>query len=376
MHRRALVVGAGIGGLAVGRSLRDAGFEVEILERTSDLTPQGAGISLWPNATRVLRDLGVAGALPKAELFPDSGLRRWDGRLLATTDVAAIEQRYGAPMLFLRRTTLHSALLDGGIRELVRNDAEVVQVGESASRVQAQLRNGECIEADVLIGADGIHSNVRAGLLDDGPPNPSGLLAYRALTDPPPFELPMGEYWGAGRVFGTVLLDGGRLFWFATKQASGDEPPEPDPIPGLLERHRNWTPEIVKVIEATQPQDVMRHELFDRKPTKKWVGDRIALLGDAAHPMFPFLGQGACQALEDAQALGQTLSAYADIPTALRAYQAQRQDRAARITTMSRRVGRLAHVRSAPLRAVRDRVLAMTPERARVRQIDAIVNGG
>lgn len=371
---RALVVGAGIGGLAAGRVLREAGWEVQILERAADLAPQGAGITLWPNASRILGDLGVAESLPRTrEHSSDSGLRRWDGRLLVSTDIGAIERRFGAPMLFLQRTTLHGALLNGGIRELVRTDAEVIAVSDSTDRVQVQLQNGEGLEADVLIGADGIGSKIRAGLLDDGPPTPSGLLAYRALTDPPPFDFPMGEYWGPGRVFGAVLLDGDRLFWFASKRGDADEAPESDPLPGLLERHRDWAPGIARVIESTPSQEVMRHALFDRKPTRRWVGKRVALLGDAIHPMFPFLGQGACQAIEDAQALGQVLRPGADIPTALREYQSRRWRRVAWITKKSRSTGRLAHIRAAPLRGVRDLAVSTVPERARMRQIDRIV---
>lgn len=374
MTRRALVVGAGIGGLAAARMLLEAGFEVKVLERSPDLHPQGAGVSLWPNAVRVLRELGLAEALPRAgEFRADAGLRRWDGRLLAPTDPEAIERRYGEPMLLLQRTTLHDALLTGGIRELVQTDAEATKVSESGGRVQAELRGGESFDADLLIGADGVRSRVRAALLNDGPPRSSGLLAYRAIIDSPPLELGLGEYWGRGRVFGLVPVDGNRLYWFATRRTSGDEPPESDPIPGLLERHRGWAPEIGKVVEATPPQEVMRHDLLDRRPTGRWTGERIALLGDAAHPMLPFLGQGACQALEDAQALGHALLAEADIPAALRTYEARRRKRAARIVTGSRHMGRLAHLRAAPLRAMRDRAMAMTPERVRMRQLDSIV---
>jgi 2-polyprenyl-6-methoxyphenol hydroxylase-like FAD-dependent oxidoreductase len=132
-------------------------------------------------------------------------------------------------------------------------------------------------------------------------------------------------------------------------------------------------PEIAKVIEATESPSVVRHELFDRKPIKSWVEGHVALLGDAAHPMLPFLGQGACQALEDAQALGQALETTDSISTALRAYQAQRQRRVARIVVASRRIGRLAHMRSKPLRAARDKAIAMAPERARMRQLDSVI---
>ncbi len=373
MRRRAVVVGAGIGGLAAGRALREAGFEISILERSRSLRPEGAGISLWPNATRVLRSFGITD-LPSSRVFPGTGgLHRWNGRTIMKIDIGQIEQRYGAPMLFLRRTTLHEALLGDGIGESVRTGAEVVGVEESAKRVRAVLRDGETVEADLLVGADGIRSKVRAALLADGPPRSTGLFAYRALTDLPSFEFEAGEYWGPGRVFGLVPVDGDRLFWLATKRIAGEEPNEADPIPGLLERHRGWSPAIPRIIEGTKPEEVMRHELFDRKPTKRWVGERVALLGDAVHPMHPFLGQGACQALEDAQAIGRTVRAHADVPVALRAYQEQRRRRAAFITVGSRRVGLIAHVRSAPLRAVRDRMFALTPERMRMRQNDAIV---
>lgn len=367
------MVGGGIGGLAVGRLLRDADFEVEILERASHLVPGGAGISLWPNATRVLRSMGVGELLPRPRSFPGSGLHRWDGRLLLPTDIGEVEQRYGAPMLFLRRTTLHGALLSGGVEELVRTGVEVVEVEETRSEVRATTRDGESFRGDFLIGADGVNSRVRQALLGDGPPTPRGIVAFRALIDPPPLELGMGEYWGPGRVFGLVPVDGGKLFWLATRRGNPAEVPEPDPIPGLLERHRGWAPEIPTVIEATPSEEILQHALVDRKPTRRWARGRIALLGDAVHPMLPFLGQGACQALEDAEALAGQLRASTDVQAALLAYQERRRKRAARLVGDSRRVGRLAHLRAAPLRAVRDRAVAMTPERLRNRQIDAVV---
>lgn len=374
MRRRALVVGAGIGGLAAGRVLREAGFEVSILERAPDLKPTGAGISLWPNATHVLRRLGVAGDLPGSKAFsPSSGLHRWDGRLIVTLDLMEIERRHGAPMLFLQRTTLHDALLRGGIRELVRANAEVVDVEESTDGVRAVLRDGETVEADLLVGADGIRSKVRATLLGDGPPRSTGLVAYRALTEVPSFDFDVGDFWGRERTFGVIELDGNRLFWIATKRISADEPPEGNLISSLLERHRDWAPVIPRIIEATKPEEVMRHELFDRKPTKRWVSKRIALLGDAVHPMHPFLGQGACQALEDAEAIGHALRTQSDIPAALQMYQEQRWRRAAFITKRSRGMGLVAHAKLAPVRAVRDRLLMLAPERVHRRQYDVIV---
>ncbi len=374
MGGRALVVGAGIGGLAAARVLREVGFDVRILEREARLEPQGAGISLWPNATRVLQRLGVASRIPESgRIDREAGLRRWDGRLLALTDPAEIEQRYGAPILLLHRATLLQALLSDGIEELVELDSEVVRVAGDGDRAEAELAGGEILRADLLIGADGVRSCVRETLLGDGPPNHSGLLAYRAVIPRPKGAYWQGEYWGAGRVFGLVPLDEGRLYWFATAPGSTEGTEEPDPIPGLLERHSGWAPEITEAIEATPPESVLRHDLTDRKPTRHWTDGRLGLLGDAAHPMLPFLGQGACQTLEDAEALGLALRKGSDIPSALRDYERRRWRRAARVTVLSRRMGRLAHLAPALLRALRDRAMTMTPEPIRLRQLDRVV---
>lgn len=373
--RRALVIGAGIGGLAVARLLRDADFEVEVLERSRHLTLRGAGIILWPNATRILRRLGLDSDLLKSPAMSHLRLHRWDGQVLVSTDLSELEQRYGAPMLCVQRTTLLNALLRGGVRNLVRTGTEVASAAETPSGAVAMATGGERFEADVLIGADGVRSAVRASLLADGSPIPTGILAYRGVIDALPFEIGMGEYWGAGKVFGIVPVDNNRLFWLATKRRTFHEPAEPNPIPGLLERHCDWAPEIGQVIKATKPEEVMRHELFDRKPQQRWVGERIALLGDAAHPMLPFLGQGACQALEDAFVLSRLLGSAASVPAALDGYQRNRQRRAARITLKSRRMTQIAHIRGAALRIARDHALPLIPKRIRTYRTDQIING-
>ncbi|HEX6229739.1 MAG TPA: FAD-dependent monooxygenase [Solirubrobacterales bacterium] len=374
MARRALIVGAGIGGLAAGRVLREKGFEVRILERAPRLEPLGAGISLWPNAVRALKRIGV-GEMASAVSIPDPdpGIRNRNGKLLARTNPAAIQERFGAPILLLHRANLQHELLADGIGDLVQTGVEVAGISEEGTRVIARTSGDEAFEADLVVGADGIHSTVRAELLADGPPRHSGLLAYRGIVEHPGFDIRWGEYWGAGCIFGVVPIDAGRIYWFATRRTEGGEPPEENPIPGLLGRFEGWAPEIRSVIAATPPHAVLRHDLFDRRPDGRWTSGSVALLGDAAHPMLPFLGQGACQALEDAVALGTALGEAEDVPEALRSYQAARRPRASRIVEESRRFGRLSHLRSAPARAVRDRILALTPESVRMRRLAGIV---
>jgi 2-polyprenyl-6-methoxyphenol hydroxylase-like FAD-dependent oxidoreductase len=374
MAGRAVVVGAGIGGLAAARVLRDDGFEVRVLERNRTLDPLGAGVTLWPNAMRVLRRIGGAEGLPgPASPSADAGIRRWDGKVLARTDLARIADRYGEPVMSLQRSTLHRALLSAGIGDLVETGAEVTRVSERGDRVEVECGRGETLEADLVIGADGIRSTVRAHLLGDGEPRHSGVLAYRSVIEMPPMELGPTEYWGPRRAFGLVPIDGGRLYWFATRLGAEDEPAEPDPIAGLLERHRDWAPEIAAAIEATPPESVLRHALLDRKPARRWCGERVALLGDAAHPMLPYLGQGACQAIEDAEELAAALRGATGIPAGVDDYQRRRARRTARVVSLSRQMGRLIHLRGAAPRALRDRAIALVPESVRLRQLDPIV---
>jgi 2-polyprenyl-6-methoxyphenol hydroxylase-like FAD-dependent oxidoreductase len=372
VKRRALVVGAGIGGLAAGRALDRSGFDVKILERSEQLDPIGAGISLWPNATSALRELEVFPALAGAVPSTNASLRRWDGSLLSVMSSDLIEQRYGEPIVLLHRATLQQALLADGIEECVRTGSEVVRVKEEGDIVLAETGDGESFEGDVLIGADGVESAVRGGLLGDGPPRPSGLLAYRGVV-PTGDGWRTGEYWGAGSVFGLVPIDGNRTYWYATRRTPGGEPPEENPIPALLERYRDWAPEIAEAVRATPPQAVLRHDLYDRKPVSRWVKGRVALLGDAAHPMLPFLGQGACQALEDAQVLGQVMMVDSSITDALDSYQDRRRKQVARVVKLSKRLAGLTHLRLTPLRAARDGMMALTPQRVRLRQLDSII---
>jgi 2-polyprenyl-6-methoxyphenol hydroxylase-like FAD-dependent oxidoreductase len=292
--------------------------------------------------------------------------------MLASVEPKTIESRYGAPLLLLHRATLQRALLADGVEETVDTGSEVIRVDEEGDEILAETSEGTQLHGDLLIGADGLQSKVRSSLLGDDPLRHSGLLGYRATVE---WKGPIkaGEYWGDGVAFGLVPIDGERVYWFATKRTRGGEPPEDDPIPGLIERFERWAPELISVISATPPTAVLRHDLYDRPPSTPWVQGRIALLGDAAHPMLPFLGQGACQAIEDAEVIGETLTTGSSVPNALKAYEKQRKPRATRAVRASRQMGRMIHLRPAPLRVVRDRVVSLTPEGMRLRQLDAVV---
>src|SRR5215216_5731176 len=305
---RVVIIGAGIGGLAAGAILRRDGHEVTVLERAERFEPLGAGLALWPNGARALREIGV-GATAEAAEVPrgDGGIRRArDGKLITAISPDVLERRYGAPLALVHRAELQGALLAAAGDGVVR------------------------------FGADGINSATRAALLGDGPPRASGVVAYRAVVDDWGGELAAGEYWGRGEVFGVAPLSRRLVYWYAAHRGELVVDAGEDRLAGLLARHGSWAEPIPSLLAATRPQTLLRHELFDRRPIDAWGRDAVTLLGDAGHPMLPFLGQGACCALEDAVALGAALRDIEDPRAALRAYERERAPRARQLADGSR----------------------------------------
>ena len=356
------VVGAGIGGLTTAVALQRAKLPVVVYERATALEPLGAGLSLWPNAVLALESVGVDGVRGGAIPRGGGGLFRWDGRELAVSDAAAIEARYEAPLVLLHRAELQHALLDALAPGTVRLGEEVESFEQDDEQVTLCFADGSTDTGGLLIGADGLDSAVRAELLGDEPPRDSGLIAHRGVVD---YVNPdsVGEFWGAGGVFGVAPLSGDRVYWYATQREGDDR--------SLAEMFAGWASPIPELLARTPAEAILRHHLLDRPPARRWVDGRVGLLGDAAHPMLPFLGQGACQAIEDAAALAVAVGVHGVGPDALRAYERARCKRAAKLVKRSRSAGRVAHLGAAWQRRLRDALLSRTPEAARYRQLDA-----
>jgi 2-polyprenyl-6-methoxyphenol hydroxylase-like FAD-dependent oxidoreductase len=365
------VLGGGIGGLAAGAALRGDGHSVTVIERSERLEPLGAGLAIWPNGARALRAIG-AGAVVDSAGIPrgDGGVRRArDGSLISATNRDELEQRYGAPLALAHRADLQNGLLDALGADAVRFGSEVAKVEPGGS---VTLASGESLGADVVVGADGIHSVTRECLIGDGAPRHSGYVAYRSVVDWDG-EVPAGEYWGRGEVLGLAPLSNGRVYWYAAHRVEPDPGSPEASLAMLRERHGRWAQPVPDILAATDPATVLRHELHDRDPVADWGSGAVTLLGDAAHPMLPFLGQGACCALEDAVALAAALRSTADPPEALRAYERERAPRAKVLVDGSRTAARVCFVSSALGARLRDAVMAAVPERMRLRQLDRVV---
>lgn len=355
--RRAAVVGAGIGGLAAGIALSRAGWTVTVYESATELRALGAGLSIWPNGVRALRALGL-GAVAEGALKSGGALRRADGEVLAKFDPESIEARFGAPLVGLHRADLHEALI-GGL------GVERVSLGMRLSGLDGEelrFAGGSVERADLVVGADGINSVVRAALLGDGEPRDSGIVAFRGVSR---FDgaVPAGEWWGPGNVAGLLPLRGGRVYWYVAFRG--------EPAFRALQSHiSEYGGTVGEIVGRTPDDEVLVHRLFDRDPAAGWSRGATTLLGDAAHPMLPFLGQGACSALEDAVALGEAVSSGTAVPEALAAYEAARVKRTAGLVIGSRRAARLALIDSGTGRRLRNAIVPRVPEALRLRRLD------
>jgi len=372
---RALVVGAGIGGLAAAIALRRAGLEVEILEQAPDLREIGAGISLWANAIHALDALGVGDAIRAASVpYAVGGLRWRDGTTLASASVEELTAALGTPVIVMHRADLQSALLAAVPRSLIRLGARVARLEHDARRVAIVLDGGEVVSGDLIVGADGLHSVCRAALFGDEPARYDGCTAWRAVV---PFDTSLvraSETWGGGTLFGQVPINRNRVYWYAaTNAAPGGRSPHPKQE--LLQLFAGWHAPIADLIEAADDAQVLRNDIFDRPPVRRWSAERVTLLGDAAHPMTPFLGQGACQAIEDAVVLGACLGGATDVAAALRDYERRRVPRANAFVMRSRRAGQVARLRNPLLVAVRNALLKRVSPAFQARQLAAMIAG-
>jgi 2-polyprenyl-6-methoxyphenol hydroxylase-like FAD-dependent oxidoreductase len=303
--------------------------------------------------------------------------------VLASIPAAELQKKVGAPSATVHRAELQALLVREVGEGMLRLGAEVEgfeQEGDSGVRVL--FADGLEERADVLVGADGLRSRIRARLFRAEKPRYAGYTAWRAVVKAKEELLPWGrgfESWGRGVRFGCAHIGKGRVYWFATVNAPEGEKDGPPGSPAgakatLLQLFEGWHRPITDLIEATDDGTILRTDIYDRGPLgERWGESRVTLLGDAAHPMTPNLGQGACQAVEDAVVLARCLREGGVAAEALRSYERLRSDRVAMVVRHSRRVGMVGQVENPMLCWLRDRAIAMIPPRMRLRQLEQIV---
>jgi len=369
---RIAVVGAGIGGLTVAAALRRAGLRCVVFEQAPRLAEVGAGLQIAPNAARQLHRLGLARHLGRVAVRPEAiEMVRWDdGRRIMRMPLGAeCERVFGAPYYTVHRAQLHQGLVDLLEPDTLQLGQRCRAVTERADGVELMFAGGGTVTADVVVGADGIHSVVRDQLVRDEP-RYSGQTIYRGLLPAervPELTTPPGVRLWLGQEQHCVAypVSAGRLVSFAATTPAGTWRTESWVAPGrvadLAAAYRGWHPQVQALIGAADA--VTRWGLHDRATIDRWSSARITLVGDAAHPMLPFLAQGANQAIEDAVALVACLrSAGPSVAQALRRYQELRVPRTAEVHRRSRANNRTLHLSDGDEQRRRDQDLALDAE--------------
>jgi 2-polyprenyl-6-methoxyphenol hydroxylase-like FAD-dependent oxidoreductase len=370
----ALIIGAGVGGLTAANALYRTGWRVTVLERADALRPIGAGISQPPNAQHALDaiDLGDAtlGDRVRAAGEPAGaiGARRPDGRWIYRPGGDPVGKRYGYPFYTLLRTDLLNVLAGELPEGTVRFEAEVrtVQPGDAGTRARVETVDGAVYEADLVVAADGGRSTVRSLLFPEHPgPEYGGYAVWWMLSPGIGDHLIASETLGKGAIWGSFGLRDGRVYAYATMVTEPGGSSE-DPIAPLRERFGDWHEEVRKVLAAVDPASVFRDDArWMRVPLPALHRGRVAVLGDAAHPMTPDLGQGGSQSIEDAVVLARLVAGgdgrgNGGVVSALAAYTEARLARTSDIVKRSKKMAAFHHPRTALGRYVRDQSLKLT----------------
>jgi 2-polyprenyl-6-methoxyphenol hydroxylase-like FAD-dependent oxidoreductase len=375
MGPKIAIIGGGIGGLTAAVALARRGVAAEVYEQAPVLKEVGQGVGLWPNAMTALEPLGLADKVRRlAVTVTRQGLRRSDGTWLMSFPAEVMARRWGSGFVLVHRAELQQLLAAELDPSVIHLGARCTGIQDAGPVVTARFADGREVQADVLIGADGVHSAVRAALFGPAPLRYRGYTTVRGITPAGSVPLPADgtETWGRGARFGLGPTSGERIIWYATwnTMAGGTD----DHTPGRLRQiFGTWHDPIPAIIGATPQTAVIRNDIYDRRPTRTWTQGRVALLGDAIHPMTPDLAQGACQAIVDATTLATCLAAVRDSRTALREYQQHRWRNAAITTLMARTMATMGQWDGHMACTARNTLTRAIPLSLQLRQFDLVV---
>jgi 2-polyprenyl-6-methoxyphenol hydroxylase-like FAD-dependent oxidoreductase len=372
---KVLIVGAGIGGLTAAIALRKTGIEAHVYERAPELREVGAGIALASNALRALDTLGIGPEIRSQGVAGIQGaLRNPAGEAIMAIPSDEFARQVGGLVVLHRAELL--ALLERQLDpQQLHLGRECIGLERDARNVTVRFQNGETATGDVLIGADGVRSAIRTELFGARPLRYAGYTAWRSVVKAGETgNVAITETWGRGCRFGIVPMSAGRIYWFATHNApQSQREPQGQTKNTLAQLFQGWHQPIKALIGASTEDSILKNDIYDMDPLPRWVDGRVALLGDAAHPMTPNLGQGACQAIEDAVVLAACLKKSDDhVERALLEFERRRIPRARTIVLSSRRLGVVAQLETPVSCRIRDVAMRATPKRLAMRQMKAL----
>ncbi|QDK78586.1 monooxygenase [Spirosoma sp. KCTC 42546] len=369
------ILGGGIVGLTTALALQKIGIRASVFEAAPVSKPLGAGLALAANAIKAFQRLGIADEVVQAGRLLDAfTIYDQHGRVVTRTDSRVISQKYGLDNFSIHRAALHQVLLHQLDNGVVHMGKRGIQINQQPDKVIIQFDDDTTHEADYLLVADGIHSPIRQQLMPDSKARYAGYTCWRAVVDATGLNLSeASETWGtAGRV-GVVPLATNQLYWFATQNAPANDSRMRARTPNdLLRQFDSYHSPIPDVIARTPDNALIWNDICDLKPLARYAFDKVVLLGDAAHATTPNLGQGACQAIEDAVVLADELAKGGTVPDAFKRFEQRRLKRTHIISKTSRRIGTVAQVENKFLMMVRNGLFRLLPAKLNERQLEML----
>ncbi|WBP92318.1 FAD-dependent monooxygenase [Mycolicibacterium neoaurum] len=374
MPQRFLVVGAGIAGLATAVALHRVGHDVRVIEgRAESEVGTGAGISIWPNALAALDVLGLGDEVRAAGGRVGAGAVRWrDGRWLRRPATDRMVRALGEPLVVIHRRALTDILAAALPAGTVTHDCAAARVRVTPETAGVVLSDGVVLDANAVIGADGVDSMVARHLNGTLAKRYAGYTAWRGIAEHTLEPDLAGETMGPGLEVGHVPLGTRHTYWFATQRAPQGATAPDGELAHLQQVFGEWPEPIPALLAATDPAAVLRNDLYDRARARRWSSGRAVIVGDAAHPMRPHLGQGGCQGLEDAAILAAMTAEDADLPAAFARFAAFRSPRVRALVREARTIGQIVNLRPPLLSAAASRASTLVPEALLARHLAGI----
>jgi 2-polyprenyl-6-methoxyphenol hydroxylase-like FAD-dependent oxidoreductase len=370
--KKVLIVGAGVGGLTLAIALQRLGFEVEIYEKASKLQPIGWGLALAPNALLALRQIDLDKSVIQAgHKVCQVQMKTWQGKILKEVPLSALEEKLGNSVVTINRGRLHQILLAAIDESKLHIGNKATSYKEYDTQVILTLENGQEVEGDLLVGADGIHSMVRRQLFPNSQLHYSGYTAWRGICESKNL-LKDGTYLsilGRGIRFGCTHNGDGTLCWYATYLTSPGKTIVDSPQALVLKRYHDWCFPVCEIIASTHNSSIIQTDVYDADPLVTWSSQHVTLLGDAAHPMTPDMNQGAASAIEDAIILANSLQFSSTLHEGIQLYESYRIKRTSNIIKRSRQSGQVEHIHNPLLYSLRNAVYAYTPVEILLKQL-------
>ena len=365
------IIGAGIGGLTTALTLKQKGINVNVFESSTEIKPVGAGIILANNAMQVFQKLGIQDKIQKAG-NKISYMKITDTQLnnISVVDLTEYERKYGVYNIAIHRGELQQILAEEIGYDRINLSKRLSKI-EKNGLFKLTFEDNSTIESKIVIGADGIKSVVRKQLFEKSTLRNAKQVCWRGICEidlPEKYHNELNEAWGKGKRFGFVKISDKKVYWYALINSKTNQIQEAH----LIEIFRDFHSDILKIISSTTKENIILNNIIDLKPIDKWQSENVCLIGDAAHATTPNLGQGACQAIEDAYVLGKLLDSGLEIQNTFAEYENLRRKKAHYIVKTSWTLGKISQWSNPILVSIRNQALKLTPKSVNKKQMDKI----